>query len=38
MCDNLPRSTLLTKAVCKNIFYTIENRVLRLSFIYKINI
>ena len=29
---------ILTKAVCKNIFSTIENRVLRLSFLYKIEI
>ena len=29
---------LLTKAVWENIFTTIENRVLRLSFIYKIKI
>ena len=26
---------LITKAVCENIFSTVENRVLRLSFIYK---
>ena len=29
---------VLTKAVCENIFSTIENRVLRFSFIYKIEI
>ena len=27
---------VLTKAVCENIFSTIENRVLSFSFIYKI--
>ena len=39
--DKKPVNTrihLLTKAVCENIFSTIENRVLRFSFIYKIEI
>ena len=34
--ENLSRSVVLTDAVFENIFSTIENRVLRLSFTYKI--
>ena len=37
MIDKKISEYKLTKAVCENIFSPIENRVLRFSFIYKIN-